>query len=131
MKTPDIEIYVKNAEMSEVASWLNKHFSGVQLPNHFEQIFSKGKTIKATIKNETGISELIITPQAAGKTFGSLWFKNNITQWNNDEECALSLLEDSDTEIRCSASSWTEAEEQDSAQWLLLTRNERKLINWS
>ncbi len=130
MKTPDIEIYVKNAEMSDVANWLNKYFSEVQLPNHVEQIFSKGKTIRATIKNATETSELIITPQAAGKSFCSIWFKNNITNWNNDEECALSLLLETDTEVRCSASSWTEAEEQESAQWLLLTKNERKMINW-
>ena len=56
--------------------------------------------------------------------------EQNITMWEDDESCAQSLLKDADIEIRCSASGWTEGEEEQSEQWLLLTRKERKLINW-
>lgn len=131
MKTPDIEIYVKEASMDVLANWLSQHFSDVDLPNHATQLFEKGKAIRAKVSNNEGSSELIITPQAAGKAFSSLWFKKNITPWQNDEACADSLLQEADIEIRCSASGWSEEEEEQSAQWLLKTRTEQKLINWS
>tara|TARA_R110002167_G_scaffold68738_16_gene194102 strand:+ start:591 stop:986 length:396 start_codon:yes stop_codon:yes gene_type:complete len=130
MKTPDIEIYVKDADMTEIESWLKESFSDVQLPAHIQQIFMKGKTIRATVGNNSGTTELIITPQAAGKAFCSIWFKRNISDWENDESCAQSLLSRADVEIRCSASGWSEQEEIESEQWLLLTRDEKKLINW-
>lgn len=130
MKTPDIEIYVKDADMTEIESWLMESFSDVQLPSHAEQIFVKGKAIRATIGNNGSTTELLITPQASGKSFCSIWFKQNITNWENDESCAQSLLKKADVEIRCSASGWSEEEEIESEQWLLLTRDERKLINW-
>tara|TARA_R110002072_G_scaffold154_1_gene962 strand:- start:17873 stop:18265 length:393 start_codon:yes stop_codon:yes gene_type:complete len=130
MKTPDIEIYVKQADMNILSQWLNKHFSMVELPSHAAQIFAKGKPIQAKVYHENTCSDLVITPNAAGKAFSSVWIKNNISQWDNDESCARSLLEEADLEIRCSASGWQEEEEEQSSQWLLLTRSEQKLINW-
>lgn len=130
MKTPDIEIYVKDADITQIVQWLSNNFSDTQLPAQAEQIFKKGKAIRASVSNDDAKTELIITPHAAGKAFCSIWFKNNITNWDNDESCALSLLNDAEVEIRCSVSGWTEEEEEQSEQWLLLTRSERKLINW-
>ena len=130
MKTPDIEIYVKQADMSVISKWLDANFSSVDLPTHAAQIFEKGKAIKAKVYAENIHSELIITPQASGKAFCSIWIKDNISAWENDESCARSLLEFADVEIRCSASGWQEEEDEQSAQWLLLTRSEEKLINW-
>lgn len=130
MKTPDIEIYVKQADISIIAKWLDQHFAELELPAHAAQIFEKGKSLRAKVFNDDKYSELIITPQAAGKTFCSIWIKDNISPWNNDEDCARSLLEFSDLEIRCSASGWQEEEDEQSAQWLLITRSEEKLINW-
>ena len=77
MKTPDIEIYVKQADMTIISRWLNEHFSKVELPNHAVQIFEKGKAIKARVYQENAHSELIITPQASGKAFCSIWIKDN------------------------------------------------------
>tara|TARA_R110001592_G_scaffold52649_5_gene161246 strand:- start:3757 stop:4152 length:396 start_codon:yes stop_codon:yes gene_type:complete len=130
MKTPDIEIYVKNADMKQISNWLELSFSELKLPPHAEHIFAKGKAIRASVTNNNETTELVITPQAAGKAFCSIWFKKNITNWADDESCAQSLLNETDFEIRCSASGWTEEEEEQSEQWLLLTKNERKLINW-
>ncbi|MFT6909268.1 MAG: hypothetical protein ACJAS1_005984 [Oleiphilaceae bacterium] len=130
MKTPDIEIYVKDCDIKIIATWLEKNFSTVNLPNNVEKIFAKGNTIRAEVGNDNATTDLIISPKAAGKSFCSIWFKQNMTKWENDESCAQSLLNDADMEIRCSASGWTEEEEEQSEQWLLLTREERKLINW-
>lgn len=130
MKTPDIEIYVKDVNLVEIKHWLEQHFSSVIFPNHFEQIFQKGKTVRASASTDTETSELIITPQAAGKSFASIWFKSNNTKWENDEACAQSLLDLADVEVRCSASGWTEEEAIESEQWLLMTRAGKKLINW-
>ena len=130
MKTPDIEIYVKDCDITIITMWLEKYFPMVGLPNNAEKIFAKGNTIRAVVGNDNAKTDLIISPNAAGKAFCSIWFKNNITDWENDESCAQSLLDDADIEVRCSASGWTEEEDEQSEQWLLLTREERKLINW-
>ena len=130
MKTPDIEIYVKQADMKIISNWLDKHFSKLELPTQATHIFEKGKSIRAKVFYDDAYSELIITPQAAGKQFCSIWIKDNISPWENDEACARSFLEVADLEIRCSASGWQEQEDEQSAQWLMLTRTEEKLINW-
>lgn len=130
MKTPDIEIYVKDCDITIISTWLEKYFSTVNLPNNAEKIFAKGNAIRAKVGNDDATTDLMISPQAAGKAFCSIWFKNNITIWDDDESCAQSLLKEADLEIRCSASGWTEEEEEQSEQWLLLTRDDRKLINW-
>ncbi|MFV1873190.1 MAG: hypothetical protein ACMZ64_07730 [Oleiphilus sp.] len=130
MKTPDIEIYVKQANMKILEDWLKANFSDIVLPSHALQLFEKGKAIRATAKAESKHTELVITPQAAGKAFCSIWFKQNITPWNDDEACAMSLLAHTDVEVRCSASGWSEDEDEESAQWLLLTRSEKKRIHW-
>lgn len=130
MKTPDIEIYAKQINMEIISKWLDGHFSSVELPAHAAQIFEKGNAVRAKVYCDAESSELIITPHAAGKSFCSIWLKRNISAWNDDESCAKSLLEVADLELRCSASGWQEEEEEQSPQWLLLTRTEQKLINW-
>lgn len=131
MKTPDIEIYVKHADMEILSQWLSKNFAKVEMPSHATQVFAKGKAIKSKVYNDDACSDLLITPKASGKDFCSIWIKNNISHWENDESCARSLLEEADFEIRCSVSGWQEEEEEDqNPQWLLLTRTEQKLISW-
>lgn len=130
MKTPDIEIYVKQADMTVISKWLSIHFTKLELPSHATQIFDKGNSIKAKVYTGDAYSDLVITPQAAGKAFCSIWIKDNISPWDDDKSCARSFLKEADLEIRCSATGWQEEEEEQSPQWLLLTRTEEKLINW-
>jgi len=132
LKTPDIEIYVKHSNSTQLKQWLEQNFELLAADNLNEDHFSKGKTIKvqATLGSDQVSIPIVITPHSAGKAFCSIWIQSDKTPWQNDEECAMSFLSFSDTEVRCSSSSWSESEEKESEQWLCLSRNEKKLINW-
>ena len=131
MKTPDIEIYVKDILLQDILDWLNLYFTNIEFPAKAAHLYANGKAVRGTIDQDENSIEVIITPKAAGKDFTSLWFKQNQTPWENDEECALSLLEQADVEIRCSAAGWNEDEAENSEQWWLLRRDEKKRINWN
>ena len=123
IKQPDIEIYVKDTSFNAIQDWLSSVFEPISLPN-----FS-GKPVNINV----GISPKIpvmLTPSAAGKAFTSIWFQSDQTPWKTDEECAMSFLSINDTEVRCSANSWQEEEEEQSEQWLSISRNEKRLIQW-
>jgi hypothetical protein len=123
LKQPDIEIYAKDTSFKAIEDWLSSVFEPISLPS-----FS-GKPINTCIGSSPKIS-VMLTPNAAGKAFTSIWFQSDQTPWANDEECAVSFLTFNDTEVRCSANSWQEEEEEQSEQWLSMTRNEKKLIQW-
>ncbi len=131
MNTPDIEIYVKAIHFPQMMNWLAKHFSAVSFSSKAAHLYENGKPVKGKLSNQQGETEVLITPHAAGKSFTSIWFKHNITPWQDDEHCAMSLLQEEDCEIRCSAAGWQESEEEDSEQWWLLSRTEKKRINWA
>jgi hypothetical protein len=134
MKTPDIEIYVKDSPFQTILNWLNQHFSEVAFPAKAAHSFENGKAVKGWLANPSSDInsriEIMLTPKAVGKHFTSIWFKQNQTPWDDDEQCALSLLAEADIEIRCSAAGWEENEAENSEQWWLLTRGEKKKIRW-
>ncbi len=130
-RQPDIEVYLKLANAELIENWLSNHFAAHDLPRLNDIAFSKGQAIEGSVSNSEGkTTALLITPHAAGKAFCSIWFKTNITPWNNDLECAECILESNDIEVRCSASGWEESEETHSEQWWQLSRNEKRLIPW-
>jgi len=135
MKTPDIEIYVKQASAELITSWLRENFSHIDIPQLNHVSFSGGRVIQGHVSIEEPehlrtLIPIVITPRAAGKAFCSIWFKSDNTMWANDEACAQSLLSIFDTEVRCSVGGWSEEEDIQSEQWLSLTQNEKKLIRW-
>ena len=123
VKQPDIEIYVKDISFNDIQTWLTNIFEPVTLPSF------NGKPVSTNVGASPKIP-VMITPNAAGKAFTSIWFQSDQTPWKNDEECAISFLAVNDTEVRCSAYSWLEGEEEYSEQWLCITRNEKRLIQW-
>lgn len=129
MNTPDIEIYAKNINAEMMRDWLNQNFDDVSL-NIDPQALAGNTTIHGTVKHNNLLIPVSVTPQAAGKSFCSIWFKSAETPWQNDEQCAQSILDLHDLEIRCSAAGWSEEEDEMSEQWLFITRNEKKLIRW-
>ncbi len=129
MNTPDIEIYAKNIGADMILEWLNKYFDEVAIAIDSKALTGK-ITIDGKVSRNNQLIPVSITPQAAGKSFCSIWFKSANTPWENDEQCAQSLLALHDIEIRCSAAGWHEEEDEMSEQWLYITRNEKKLIRW-
>lgn len=131
-KQPDIEIYVKQGQPRDLASWLAEHFDNdaAELEQWLIKYWDAQGTKTTTLARQSQTITLAFTANAAGKAFRSLWFQSNATPWCDDKACALSLLERFDGEVRCSESSWTEAEEEFSEKWWCLTRTQEKLITW-
>lgn len=129
---PDIEIYVKQGQPENLAAWLSCYFENSvdSLEHWLSQHWDGQGTQTITLQKSNKSIPLAFTPNAAGKAFRSLWFQSAQTAWQDDKACALSLLEHFDGEVRCSESSWTEAEEEFSEKWWSLTRSEEKLITW-
>jgi len=127
---PDIEIYVKNASHQTILDWLGLEFERVDIPTLTHDAFTKGRPAAGTLTLEGKTIPVFVMPNAAGKAFTSIWFKSDQTGWSSDEGCALSFLAFQDTEVRCSAASWHEQEEEGSDQWWLIKRDEKRLIRW-
>jgi hypothetical protein len=129
MKTPDIEIYVKNIEVEQLTGWLRSNFDVMELNLKPDSLDEK-QSISGKLTLNSKEIPIVITPWAAGKSFSSIWFKSPETPWENDEACALSLLEQHDLEVRCSTGGWEEGEDEAGEYWNAITRNEKKLIRW-
>ena len=129
-RSPDIEIYVKHLDQNDLVCWLEKHFKIDKAQFLSTLKLTDQKMSSHIVTNEQAKIELMITPNAAGKAYTSLWFKSDFTPWHDDKCCALSFLEIKDAEVRCSANSWHEEEEEASEQWLVLTRDGEKKVKW-
>ena len=129
MKTPDIEIYIKNINTNDLLAWLEKHFDSLSIKLAANSLSEKQSISGHMLLNKQRIP-VVITPCAAGKAYCSVWFKSAETPWTNDEACALSLLKMFDLEVRCAANSWQEGEDEAGEYWNTITRNEKKLIRW-
>lgn len=128
---PDIEIYVKNTSIDMIETWLKRCFTGLDEDQLERLELDSKKPVTFKVFNHDAEIETMITPQAAGKAYCSIWFKSNQTPWQDDLQCAESFLEIFDTEVRCSAATWTEEEEEFSEKWWKLTRDNRELVAWS
>lgn len=132
MIQPDIEIYVKNLEFEQLEAWLKKHFvpASVSELSETQTRLPKFQASTISLSYEGKAVELSVTPNAAGKVYTSLWFKQNHTPWQDDKSCALDFLADYDAEVRCSAAGWVEEEPEESEQWWRLTRTHQTLVRW-
>ena len=127
---PDIEIYVKDLEATELMTWLELHFE-VSSVIEEQSIRDLKNPVEISLLNQGHQIGLMITPNAAGKRYTSLWFKSASTPWEDDKACALDYLAHADSEVRCSAAGWTESEEEYSEEWLCITRAGEKRIKWA
>ena len=119
---PDLEIYIKNRSVAEIQAWLAQHASELSL------VSTKG--LIHTYKLEVGdaCSEVLIHEKVAGKAWVSLWFKENITPWPQDLDCAHVAAKEMDTQIRCIASGWDDGDDPD--EFWKVENGEQEKIQW-
>jgi len=121
---PDLEIYLLKPDTTAIKQWL-----AAQLPGQLEEVkVTSGHCHWRAVDGGNRMD--IFLNENAEKNFASLWFKQNLSPWNNDLECARSAHAALGTEIRCSDSSWQEDENEDSAGWIKLIRGEEKPVSW-
>ena len=119
---PDIEIYVKQVDLPSILDWLARHFQILDRSSghHTHDIvLSSGK---ASI-------HCLIVEQAAKGNFTSIWFKSDQTPWTTDQDCARDAADYLGCEVRCSAGSWQE-DNDETGGWLRVTKQGQSRINW-
>jgi hypothetical protein len=122
MKTPDIEIYLKKVPVDEILVWLREHF---EVSGQTE----KGDTLQLDLVFDGKTVNCTILEKAAHGGYTSVWFRANVTPWDDDEACARNAFEYFGAEVRCSRSGW-QPEEDDEGQWLRLTPKGESIVNW-
>jgi len=127
---PDIEIYVKQPNAQDLQVWLETHFD-FDAPVSIADLLEIPKSHSILLSRNGLKIELVVTPHAAGKAYTSIWFKSHKTPWATDKSCAVDCLAIAKpVEVRCSAESWQESEEERSEKWWKLTANEEELVSW-
>ena len=115
---PDIEIYVKNASVESIRSWLEQCFG--ELP----PFKKRGDSQHAKVQ---GIP-IVIVERAAGKEFTSIWFDSAATPWETDLDCAKEASKMLSCQVRCIGSGWEE--QQDPDEWWKVDGDEVTAILW-
>ncbi|MCD8522970.1 MAG: hypothetical protein LRY66_00675 [Saccharospirillaceae bacterium] len=121
---PDIEIYIMKAEPSAVRQWLQ---DALQQPLHTRKEHAGSHHWQVALK---GSSMDIFLNENAEKNFASLWFKQNLTPWATDLDCARAAHAALSSEVRCSDSGWQEEHDGDTSGWIKLIRGEEKPFDW-
>ncbi|MAK90524.1 MAG: hypothetical protein CMI13_04720 [Oleibacter sp.] len=121
---PDLEIYLMKPAPDAVRDWLagalGSTATDISLsPGHSHWRFTVQGEAMDVFLNEN-----------AEKNFASLWFKQNLSPWNSDLDCARAAHAALAIEIRCSDSSWQEDEDEAEQPWIKLIRGEEKPLKW-
>ncbi|SDS56555.1 hypothetical protein [Pseudomonas oryzae] len=120
MRQPDIEIYLKDAELPAVTAWLEQALGSCST----WQV--RGQTHKC---RAAGIPVTWL-PRAVGK-WHSLLLESDQTPWDDDLACARAACAALGVEVRCAPGSWSEEQgEEDADRWLKVTSEGVSEIQW-
>jgi len=117
---PDIEIYIKSRTLEEIEQWLNSLGS-------LEKTSSQGLAHEYSLCLNNRALPIMVHEKVAGKAWLSLWFKENLTEWPQDLDCARAAADAMNTQIRCIASGWNDGDEPDE-YWKVENGQEEKII---
>jgi len=118
---PDIEIYIKSRTLDEIEAWLGSLGT-------LEKTTSQGLTHDYKLSLDGQTVPLMIHEKVAGKAWLSLWFKENLTPWDQDLDCARAASEAMSTQIRCVASGWNDGDEPD--EYWKVENGQQETIIW-
>ena len=121
-RNPDIEIYIKRAEVKDVLDWLKERFS-------MGTISTSGDATKVALTFKDQPLVCTIIPGAVKGGYTSVCFEPNATPWDLDEACAVEAFAHFSAEVRCSTGGWTD-DATDEGGWYRFTDNGRSVVNW-
>lgn len=120
MRQPDIEIYLKDAELDAISAWLRAALGDCG------EWQARGQTFKTL----AGGIPATWLPKAVGK-WHSLLLESDATPWADDLACAREAHAALGVEIRCAPGSWSEAEgEKDADRWISVGAEGEREITW-
>lgn len=120
MRQPDIEIYLKDAELPAVTAWLEQAIGPC----------SEWQTRGQTSKCRAGDISVTWLPKAVGR-WSSLLLDSDQTPWEDDLACAKAACAALGVQVRCAPGSWSEEQgEEDADRWLKVTAEGVSEITW-
>ena len=119
----DIEIYVKNRSLEDIQSWLEASF------DNLTHLATKHRVhdYEAQLNHQT--IPIMIVEQVVGKAWTSLWFKASGTPWKDDTDCAHSVHQQLQCQVRCNSGPWQEGADMDE-WWQLDESGQSSIIKW-
>ncbi|MDX5298015.1 MAG: hypothetical protein LPK85_03590 [Gammaproteobacteria bacterium] len=124
-RSPDIEIYIKDAVLDHIQNWLSQYFDGLEL-----RPMAHGHGWTGSALHDGMPIPISLFSEAAGKRYSCLVFDSNRTPWGSDLECARSAWQHLHTEIRCSTGGWQEGEDEEGGRWWRLDEQGEGQVNW-
>jgi hypothetical protein len=122
MRQPDIEIYLKDADVDHkaITHWLT---AAIGPCSEWAQ---RGHTWKCT----AGDIQVTWIPKAVGK-WNSLCLDSDKTPWEDDIACARAAFAALNVEVRCAPGTWVEEESDDTAdRWIRISADGEEEITW-
>ena len=120
MRQPDIEIYLKDAELPAVTAWLELAIGPC----------TPWQTRGQTSQCRAGAIPVTWMPKAVGR-WSSLLLESDQTPWEDDLACAKAAFAALGVQVRCAPGSWSEEQgEEDADRWLKVTAEGVSEIQW-
>ena len=122
MRQPDIEIYLKDADVDhkQIAEWL------AQAIGPCSEWKQKGHTFKC----QAGNIPVTWLPKAVGK-WNSLYLESDQTPWADDVACARAAFAALGVEVRCAPGGWVEEDgEEDADRCVRISADAEEEITW-
>lgn len=120
MRQPDIEIYLKDAELPAVTAWLELAIGPC----------TPWQTRGQTSQCRAGDIPVTWMPKAVGR-WSSLLLASDQTPWEDDLACAKAAFAALGVQVRCAPGSWSEEQgEEDADRWLKVTAEGVSEITW-
>lgn len=122
MRQPDIEIYLKDTDVSReaITAWLAEAIGPC---SDWQQ---RGQTFKC----QAGHVPVTWVPHAVGK-WSSLFLESNQTPWEDDIACARAAFAALHVQVRCAPGSWVEDEADETAdRWIRIDAEGEQEITW-
>lgn len=124
MRSPDIEVYLHQANTQALIAWLQLRFPESTAP---AKPTGKQQWKMNLVYQGSFIPVLIIEQASPG--FSSVWFDSDRTPWENDQACARELFAHFHSEIRATPGSWQEGDDPD--LWWYINASGEGLIQWA
>lgn len=120
---PDIEIYVKDASVGQIAGWLEKRLGTLTV------LPAKGAMAQFRAERDGEPIPVHVFPGAVAKQWTSVWLDSPDTPWADDLACARDCFAFLGHEVRCAAGNW-HGEEDDPDAFIRITADGEKAVSW-
>ena len=120
MRQPDIEIYLKDAELDAISAWLTAALGDC----------GEWQPRGQTFKTRAGGIPVTWLPKAVGK-WHSLYLESDATPWSDDLACARAAFAALGVQVRCAPGGWSEEEALEEAdRWIKIDAEGEQEIIW-